>query len=282
MAPSSTPASSSALRSQPNERAHAWQASVSSRARTSSVSSSSAPISACPKSATFPTSQPVRPGTTESRTPGTSSAAVGTPCAAASMIDRPQPSASEVLVVNQARSSRASRAWSGWKPWKVTTSASPSSAERPSSRARSGPLPTMSTRSRGTACATGTSWPSSRSTRLCGTSLLTTAIVGSGSRGARIGGVASRPLGTTWIGPRIRSLRRTPSRVDGETATTGRPRYTARLTGPSRNRPTAASTGPNRVANCSWWMWCTTCTMGLARSTNSGAKNGIPFWQSTR
>ena len=122
---------------------------------------------------------------------------------------------------------------------------------------------------------------SSTSTRLCGTSRVTIVTVGSGSRGARTSGLVVLPLGTMWIGPRNRSRRRSSCRVDGDTAAIGRSPYTARVPRPSRKRPTAESTGPNRMANWSWCTWCTTCTTGTSRSTNSGEKNGMPFWQST-
>jgi len=35
------------------------------------------------------------------------------------------------------------------------------------------------------------------------------------------------------------------------------------------------------MPNWSWCTWCTTCTTGTSRWTNSGEKNGMPFWQST-
>ena len=53
-------------------------------------------------------------------------------------------------MVSQARRTSSSRTLSGWKPWKVTMSPSPSSAASVVSRIRSGPSPTMSTRSFGT------------------------------------------------------------------------------------------------------------------------------------
>ena len=156
----------------------------------------------------------------------TSSAAVGTPCAAASMIDRPQPSASEVLVVSQARCSIVSRTRSGWKPWKVTT------APRPSSSARlwpAGPAPGRRRRCpRATAAPPrppAPAAPSRTSTRLCGTSRLTTAIVGLGpSRGG-----ADRRGRVEAVGHDVDRAAHPQTaahalRVDGETATTGRPR----------------------------------------------------------
>ena len=101
-------------------------------------------------------------------------------------------------------------------------SSSPSSAVSVVSRIRSVPLPTMSTRSFGTTDAVIASWARSTSTRLCGTSRVTTVIVGSGSRGERTSGDAELPLGTMWIGPRKPSRRRSSWRVDGDTATVGR------------------------------------------------------------
>ena len=58
--------------------------------------------------------------------------------------------------------------------------------------------------------------------RFWGTSRVTSAMRGSvaGSRSAPPRGTS--PFGTTWMGPRRRSARRTASLVEGDTATTGR------------------------------------------------------------
>ncbi len=95
ISPSTTPARSSALRSQVKQRAQAWQSAATARAAVvgelrQHVGERLAEVVA------GPTSQPVRPSTTESLIPGAAIATHGTPQAAASITEQPQPSATEV------------------------------------------------------------------------------------------------------------------------------------------------------------------------------------------
>ena len=252
-AASSTPASRLALRSQVKQRAQAWQASVISRARSSSASSRSAMDSGGAELADLvdePAGAAVDHRVAHARAPRS---ATRRHAVRGRLDDRqPQPSATEVLVVSQARRSSSSRTSSGWKPWKVTTSAEPQLGdERVQARPLRAVADDVDPQLRLRRAAATASWPSSRSTRLCGTSRETTVIVGSGSRGTGTSGVAELPLGTTWIGPRKPRRRRSSCRVDGDTATIGRPRRPrgcrgSRGTGPPRRAPgrTAWRTGP--------------------------------------
>ena len=111
---------------------------------------------------------------------------------------------------------------------------------------------------------------------------MTTAIVGSGSRGSPQSRASSIvPLGTMWIGTREAEppaqlgagRRATPPRSPG-------PVYPARH-GALQEAAHRCDRRGEAVANWSWCTWCTTCTTGSSGRANSGEKNGMPFWQST-
>ena len=133
----------------------------------------------------------------------------------------------------------------------------------------------------GTGASPYASWCSSRSIRLCGTSRATTVIVGSGSRGPRRLGAAAVPLGTMWIGPRK------PQPVPQLLAGRGRHRRDRR--GPVHRRVAVPLQEPAHGGEHRANRMCELVLVHVVHHlhdrhvapTNSGEKNGMPFWQST-
>jgi hypothetical protein len=142
------------------------------------------------------TSHPVTLSRTESRKPGTSYATAGVPTVLASSTVSPQPSASDGATVSQARLRRSLLACSDTRPGRITACSRPSSRTCASRASRAGPVPAMSTRKSGHRRSKSGTASTRRCSRLCGTSLVTTAIPGTGERCTLLGGSGSTPLGT--------------------------------------------------------------------------------------
>lgn len=167
----------------------------------------------------------MRPSSTASVTPPADAyAIVGTRWVAASITERPQPSFSDGHRCNQDDASTRCLVSSSTQPSSSTRWPSRSARTRSRRSSAAQPCPTTTSRRSGqrsrNRCSTVSAW----STRLCGTSRLTTQSVGTAARSASTASGGSVALCTTRTSPRRTPSETSSVRVESDTVTYWQPR----------------------------------------------------------